>query len=376
LRKNQIIFCESLWSASINWGSPDKIIRKEALAPEEEKMNSSKPVQIILAVLIVGLAARSLATELKIATLSPEGSFWMQKMREGAEEVAQRTDSHVRFKFYPGGVMGNDTAVLRKIRIGQLHGGAITAGSLTGVYGDIRAYSLPLVFKSFQEVDYVRQQMDSLVITGLEKRGFVSFGLAEGGFAYIMSKAPIHTSEDLRQRKVWMPDNDLTSIETMKAFGIQSIPLPFVDVRAGLQTGLVDTVAISPYAAIVLQWHTQLRYITDLPLAYVFGLLAIDQGALVKIAPDDQQIMRSIMGRVFTDINRQNREENLKALDILSKHGIQIVKPADDTQRDWSEIAAAVTGGLIKSGELSRDIVKVLENHLNNYRSQRANTDG
>jgi TRAP-type transport system periplasmic protein len=339
-------------------------------------MNSFKAWAIILAAIILGLAPPSHATELKIATLSPEGSFWMQKMREGADEVARQTDNRVRLKFYPGGVMGNDNAVLRKIRIGQLHGGAVTAGSLSGVYGDIRVYSLPLVFHSFQEVDYVRQQMDSLVVAGLEKEGFVSFGLAEGGFAYIMSKAPINSSNELRQRKVWMPDNDLTSIETMKAFGIQTIPLPIVDVRAGLQTGLVDTVTISPYAAIVLQWHTQLRYITDLPLAYVFGLLALDQGAFAKISPEDQQVVRTIKGRVFTEIDRQNREENIKALEILGKQGIQTVKPSEDTQKDWSAIAAAVTGDLIKSGEISRDIIGVLETHLNHYRSQRANTDG
>jgi TRAP-type C4-dicarboxylate transport system substrate-binding protein len=339
-------------------------------------MNTSNLLKTCLAVWVVGLAAPSLANELKIATLSPEGSFWMQKMREGAEEVARQTDNRVRFKFYPGGVMGNDTAVLRKIRIGQLHGGAVTAGSLTGAYADIRVYSLPLVFKSFQEVDYVRRQMDSLIVAGLEKGGFVSFGLAEGGFAYIMSKAPIHTSDDLRQRKVWMPDNDLTSIETMKAFGIQSIPLPFVDVRAGLQTGLVDTVTISPYAAIVLQWHTQLRYITDLPLVYVFGLLAIDQGAFAKIAAEDQQITHTVMGRVFTDIDRQNREENMKALEILNKHGLQMVKPTDDTQKDWSAIASAVISDLIKAGGLTRDMLKILENQLNDYRSQKVNANG
>jgi len=128
--------------------------------------------------------------------------------------------------------MGNEHAVLRKIRIGQLHGGAVTGGSLANVYGDIRVYSLALMFKSLQEVDYVRRRMDSLMISGLEKGGFVTFGLAEGGFAYFMSRMPVRTSDDLRERKVWMPDKDSTAMKTMKAFGVKSIPLPIADVRA------------------------------------------------------------------------------------------------------------------------------------------------
>ncbi len=96
--------------------------------------------------LVVGLAAPAQAVVLKVATLTPDGSSWMRKMRAGAEEVAQATDQRVRFKFYPGGVMGNDRAVLRKIRAGQLHGGAFSGGTLTGYYSDIQIYSLPLTF--------------------------------------------------------------------------------------------------------------------------------------------------------------------------------------------------------------------------------------
>jgi TRAP-type C4-dicarboxylate transport system substrate-binding protein len=179
---------------------------------------------------------------LKIATLSPEGSEWMQKMREGAKEIALKTDNRVKFKFYPGGIMGSQKAVLRKIRIGQLHGGAVTAGRLAHIYPELSLYYLPMIFKSFGEVDYVRKQMDLLLISGLEGRGFVTFGLAEGGFAYLMSRAPVRNTDDLRNQKVWMPDSDMTTLGVMEAFDIKPIPLPIADVRTSLQTGLIDAV--------------------------------------------------------------------------------------------------------------------------------------
>jgi TRAP-type C4-dicarboxylate transport system substrate-binding protein len=331
--------------------------------------------KIVIVAVVVMLAAPASAVVLKIATLSPDGSFWMQKLREGAKEIDDKTENRVRFKFYPGGVMGNDKAVLRKIRIGQLHGGAVTGGSLANVYGDIRVYSLLMVFKSTQQVDYVRERMDVPIISGLEKAGFVTFGLAEGGFAYIMSKEPIKTTDDLRTRKLWMPDDNLTTIETMQTFGIKSIPLPVADVRAGLQTGLIDTVTISPIAAIVLQWHTQLRYLTQIPVAYVFGLLAVDRKAFEKISAADRQIVQDVMGRVFRDIDRRNRKDNIAALEVLRKNGIKIFKPTEDSIKDWLGLASAVNGRLVESGELSQDILNVLEKHLNEYRSRGLNAN-
>lgn len=330
-------------------------------------------VRIIAIALFTLMTSQAHAVVLKIATLSPEGSLWMKKMREGAKDVAQETNNRVHFKFYPGGVMGDDKAVLRKIRIGQLHGGAVVAGSLSKFYPDVQVYGLPLKFNTFEEVDYVRGHMDQLIIDGLEKSGFVTFGLAEGGFAYIMSKSPVRTIDDLRKQKMWIPDNDQMSLEILKAFGIMPIPLPIADVRAGLQTGLIDTVATSPIGAVALQWHTQVKYLTNAPLVYIYGFLAVDKKRLAKISSDDHRVIRDVMGRVFREIDRQNRENNVKAMEALLKQGIQLVKPPAEALDEWYAKASAVYERLIETGSLSRDIVNTLERNLADYKLQRSN---
>ncbi len=330
---------------------------------------------ILLVCFIISLmviAGPAVSIELKIATLSPEGSPWMQKMRQGAETIAVKTANRVRFKFYPGGIMGNDRAVLRKIRIGQLHGGALTGGSLSKVFSDSQVYSLPLKFRSLAEIDYVRKRMDQMLLDGYEKGGFVTFGLAEGGFAYVMSKTPVRRIDELRNQKVWIPDYDLTISEAMNTFGIKPIPLPIVDVRVSLQTGLIDTVTVSPIGAIILQWHTQVKYITEMPLVYVFGILAVDRKAFAKISPEDQKIVRQIMGRTWQEINQQNRTDNIEALKVLNKMGIEFVKPAADDENDWFAVAAGVTQRLVDSGVVSKKIVNILDSNLKAYRSRRS----
>lgn len=307
-----------------------------------------------LAAGLLAVAAPVHAATLKIATLSPDGSLWMTKMRAGATEIKTRTEGRVEFKFYTGGTMGTDKAVLSKIRIGQLQGGALTGGSLADAARDIQVYSLPLKFRSFDEVDAVRAKMDPVLSKQLEEGGFVNFGFAEGGFAYAMSKnAPVTSVAALRKQRVWIPDNDHQSEEAMKVFQVTPVPLSLADVLPSLQTGIIDTVASSPIAAVALQWHTQVKYFTDLPLSYFVGTLAIDRKAFAKLAPADQAVVREVMSRVFREIDQQNRKDNVSAHAALLKQGIKPVKPSAAEVADWEKNGQAATAHMIKAGIVS-----------------------
>ena len=116
-----------------------------------------------LTLLLFVFSPAAAAKTLKIATLAPAGTSWMKQMKEGARIIKQRTEGRVKIKFYPGGVMGNDKSVHRKIKIGQLHGGAFTPGGLAQIDTSIQSLGLPLMFNTLAEVDYVRKRMDSVL---------------------------------------------------------------------------------------------------------------------------------------------------------------------------------------------------------------------
>lgn len=307
----------------------------------------------------------------KIATLSPEGSDWMQKMRAGAKEIKQKTNGRVKFKFYPGGVMGDDQAVLRKIRIGQLHGGALAGGSLIKANSNYSIYSLILTYKNQGEINHVRQTIDPIIKKGFEKGGYTILGMAESGFVYSMSsRQAIPNVESLRKQKVWAPSNDKTGQETLQSFGVTAIPLPYGDVLAALQTGLIDTVAMSPIGAIALQWYTQIKYITDMPLIYSFGILTINNKSFKKIKKEDQKIIRDIMNKVFIAIDSTNRKNNSEALKVLKKSGIQFVKPSSSDYKEWQRLADKANKKLVTSGFLDEKLVKQVEQLLKEYRQK------
>lgn len=335
----------------------------------EKQMTFIKQFTLVFLLFLFGFVPGYAAT-FKIATLSPEGSMWMEKMRQGAKEVAAETQNRIKFKFYPGGVMGNDKAVLRKIRIGQLQGGAVVAGSLSAFFPANQIYAQPMKFSTLEEVDYIREHMDSFIIDGLNKAGFVTFGIAGGGFAYIMSKKPIETVQDLRKRKVWIPDNDKLSQDAVAAFGVAPIPLPIADVRTSLQSGLIDTVATSPVGAIVLQWHTQIKYVTNIPLIYLYAVLAIDKKKFVKISPQDQEVVTRVMTRAFKQIGLQNRKDDSKAIAALKNQGIKFITPDEPIRDEWRETAGKASQKMVKSGTLPKDAADKMDRLLKEFHTK------
>jgi len=327
---------------------------------------------IVLFLLLAAISMPSLAKTYKIATISPDGLSWMKKMRAGVKEIKEKTEGRVKIKIYPGGVQGNDNTVLRKMRIGQLHGGALAASSFTRFYPDLQIYNLPLQFRTREEVDFVRSQMDQGIIDGLAKNGMVSFSLTENGFAYILSKKPIRGAEELKGVKVWVPSGDPVSAKLIQAFGVSPIPLPITDVLAGLQTGLIDALIVPPIVALALQWHNHIDYVTNLPIVYIYTMLAMDKKAFEKMSEGDQSIVRTIMNRVFEEVDQENRIDNQKAYQALINQGVKEVQPDLDKMEDWQKQAERSIEALVSAGDISQHSLDLLRSHLNTVRTKRA----
>ena len=238
----------------------------------------------------------------------------MNDMRAGAKAIEKNTEGRVKFKFYGGGVQGNDKQVQRKMRTGQLHGGAFTSGALNKFQKDADLFSMPMVFNSIDEVRYVRKQMDAEIRRRLEDAGYVNFGFAGAGFAYMMSNQPLVTLDDLKGQKVWIPEGDPIGFAALRALGIAPVIMPVTDVMTGLQTDLLDSVTVPPVGAVVFQWHTRLKYITELPIAYVYASLLIDKRAFSKISAEDQRVVREVMEGIYRKFDQNGVRENSEAL--------------------------------------------------------------
>ena len=331
------------------------------------------PMKIFLKAVLVCLILQALplnAATFKIATISPDGLSWMKKLRAGTKQIEDLTEGRVKFKIYPGGVQGDDTTVLRKMRIGQLHGGVVAAGSLTRFYPDLQIYNLPLQFRSGAEVEHVRGEMDQMIADGLSEAGIITFAFTETGFAYLMSKEPVTSVADLKSLKAWIPDGDPIAAELVKSFGVSPIPLNITDVLAGLQTGLINSIMAPPAVALALQWHNHVGYMTDLPLVYIYSMMALDGKAFKRISDEDQLIVKTVMDRVFAEVEQDTRIDNERALKAISAVGIEALEVSTDELVEWQSMADLSLRNLIQSGEISEESVLLYLTHLRGYRGE------
>lgn len=319
---------------------------------------------LLVTILVFFLSSMSPAAEaaqLKIATVAPDGSFWMTEARKAGEEISERTHGRVTFRFYPGGTMGDDGAVLRKMRIGQLHGGVFIAGSFAHVVPDLQIYTLPLLFSTYEEVDAVRSQTDPTLIAGLSDNGYHAFGFIEGGFAYIYSTKKASTFSELEGSKAWLPESDPVGRVLVEEALLSPVPLGLADVLTGLQTGLVDVVSGPPVAAVALQWFTKVKYAIEYPVLYTYGCMAISDRAWSKLTADDQKLVDEVLGRMTRTLDARAREDNEGARRALEKQGVVTLTPPADTERQWQELAKRSSDRLVEELGLNRELLARIE---------------
>jgi TRAP-type transport system periplasmic protein len=283
------------------------------------------------------LASPASAQVIKIATLAPDGSAWMRELRAASAEVKQGTGGRVDVKFYPGGVMGNDAVVLRKIRLGQLQGGVLTSSELSLIYPDAPVYSLPFLLNNWEEVDRVRAQVDPMLAKGFEARGFRMLGVSGLGFAYLMGDKPLRSAADMKGIKLWVPQNDTIAIRTFEMGGLSTIPLAIGDVFTSLQTGLVDTVVNTPSGAVVLQWQGKIKHMVDLPLTFVVGYLVVDDKAWKRLSPADQAVLAKAFDAAGRRMDANIRRDDAAALAAMKKQGMQVARLDPAEEKRWRE---------------------------------------
>ena len=324
-----------------------------------------------LAVVLLAFVGESAEaqTRLKLATLAPQNSGWAREFTAGAKEVERRTEGRVKMQFFWGGAQGAESKVMQKIKIGQLHGGTFSPSDFQQQYPELNIYGLPFLFESPEEIDFVRSRFDTVLAEGMQGLGYRTYGFAGGGFAYILSNEPVRGLDDLRSKKVWLPEGDLISYEAMKALQLSPVPLPVTDVLTGLQTGLIDIVAIPPVVALALQWHTKVQYVTQIPVLYPMAFLAISERALRRVSDDDKAVIDDVMRGVYARVDAGSWAESENALNGLLSVGIEKVEPIDGEVDRIRASMIETTASMADRGMFSKELLTNIQTAVGEYRS-------
>ena len=196
----------------------------------------------------------------------------------------------------------------------------------------------------------------------------MALGWTEAGFAYIMSQAPIRSVQDLKGKKVWIPQGDEVGQTMFEKAGVPPIPLSLPDVITSLQTHQLNTVCTSPVGAVILQWYTKVKFITKEPLLLVYGVLMVDKKSFDKVSPQNKKITRELFAKCFGELNVQTRKDNDAALDTMTKKGIELVSVTPEDHAGLVRLTDEAKVELYKKGIFTKETVDMIEKSVQEYR--------
>ena len=311
-----------------------------------------RAMALALALLLVGmlpcaaLGAEAPEYEIKLATMAPENSSLMQVFNEMNADLLKETGGKVGFKLFAGFVLGDEEDVLRKLRVGMVHAAAFTSSALTDVNPDLRAFLVPFLFDNYKEIDHIMGKFEPDLKRGFADKGFEVLGWPELGFLYFMSTTPVSSLNDIKGRKVWGKSNAPVLQAIMEKIEVSMVTINAPDVLMALQTNLVEVVYNSPYYALITQWYTQIKYLTDAPVTYIGGVLVMDRKFLARIPAPFQETLRKVSARHLQRLIEQTRKDNAEALEIIFKRGVKKVTIDPSQLQGFKEISDQAMAGM------------------------------
>lgn len=331
---------------------------------------------LIGSILLVSNVSAKEQYTLKFATLVPPDTAWMKEITRWADEVYKKSDGRLKFKIYPGGVMGDEPDVLRKIRSRQLQGAFFTGYGVGRIYSSARVLEMPFLFHNTDESDYVRDRLMPEIEAGFRYKGFELLGWPEVGTIHFFSKQPINSLADLKKKRIWLWQGDPIGEAFADAAGVSPVPLSIIEVYTQLTArhGSIDTVYNSAFGALTMQWHTKLSYASNVSMTNAIGSLVVSNRFFKKLPEDLQQLLKTT-GKVAGDnINLITRRDNEQSIDLLKESGIQFMWDWNDQEKqEMLDIRDHAAAELIKSDYISKKMFKRTTTMLDEFRAKAAN---
>ena len=275
---------------------------------------------------------------IRMATLVPDGSSWYQILKETGERWKQASGGRVTVRLFPGGVAGDDPDVVRKMRLGTLNAGVLTSVGVAEIDRSVFAMGIPLMYDSYDEVDWVQQKMRPKLEASLEAKGFVALNWVDGGWVRFFAKKPVAVPDDLRALKLFTWAGDAKSVEVWRSAGFNPVPLPSTELSTALQTGLVEALGSPPQVAVISQFFNHATNMTSLRWQLLQGATLVAKSAWDKVPADVQPQLRQIAVEAGVKLQKEIRDAEQRDIEAMQKRGLTVVPVSAAQRAQWQKL--------------------------------------
>lgn len=329
-----------------------------------------------LAALVLGasvaLGAVAADKQLRIGTLAPKNSLYHRQLMELGEAWRDAQGGSGKYLVFPDGSQGGETDMVRRMRIGQLQGGLLSVVGLREIEPSIAALqTMPLMFRSWEEVDYVREKLRP----GMEKKfldkGFVVLAWGDAGWVRFFSKDAGVRPDDYKKMKFFAWGAESEQQEIMKSLGYTPVPLETSDILPAIQTGMINAVPSTPYFALATQIYNTANNMLDLNWAPIVGALVVTKKSWDELTPEGQAKFREAGAKAGVHLRAKARQEVDEAVDAMKKRGLNENKPNPEQLKEWYDLAEKLYPK-IRGRLVPADTYDEVVGHLKTYRSGKA----
>jgi TRAP-type transport system periplasmic protein len=290
--------------------------------------------------LLVAGGAWAADKQLRIGTLAPKNSLYHRQLMELGEVWRAAQGGNAKYLIYPDGSQGGEAELARRMRIGQLQGALLSVVGLREIEPSIAALqNMPLLFKNWEEVDYVREKMRPSMEKKFLDKGFVVLAWGDAGWVRFFSKEAAVRPDDYKKMKFFAWGSEAEQQAIMKSLGYTPVPLETNDILPAIQTGMISVVPSTPYFALASQIYNSAPNMLEINWAPIVGALVITKKAWDDMTPAVQDAVRLASDKAGVQIRAKARQEVDDAVDAMKKRGLVVNRPTPEQMQEWNDLA-------------------------------------
>jgi TRAP-type C4-dicarboxylate transport system substrate-binding protein len=295
----------------------------------------------ILFVLAWGVAAAAVAQpSVKVATIAPKGSIYHRVLQEMGEAYRSASGPQARFLIYTDSLQGTEADTVRRMRVRQLEASMLTVVGLTEIDPSVTALQyMPMMFRSWAELDHVREKLRPELEAKLAAKGFVVLMWGEGGWVQFFTKEPMAHPEELRRGRIFAWSGDIMQAAVMKSLGYQPVPIPLADILPALETGMVDVVPVAPLWALIGQFDRVTQHMIPVNWVPIVGATVMRRDAFEAMKPEAREALLAAARKGAAELRAHRARQDEEAILAMQARGLKVRPMTPELERAWQELA-------------------------------------
>jgi TRAP-type C4-dicarboxylate transport system substrate-binding protein len=276
----------------------------------------------------------------KVATIAPKGSIYHRVLQEMGEAYRRAAGPDARFVIYPNSIQGTEADTVRRMRVGQLHASMLTVVGLTQIDPSVAALQfMPMMFRSWDELDHVREKLRPELEAKLAAKGFVVLIWGEGGWVQFFSKEDVATPDDYRQSRIFAWSGDIVQASVMKSQGFHPVSIPLTDILPALETGMIDTVPVAPLWALIGQFDRVTRYMLRVNWVPIVGATVMRRQTFEAMSPEARSALRAAAAQATRKLRAHRERQDEESIEAMKARGLTVKPLTPELEQAWRAVA-------------------------------------